>query len=116
MSLTAALTVLAAPLAAAALGALSWCTGIGGVALVAAWMLILSPRIAVALTTEHTYRITGNLLLVFAALMFTADLFGLQALVLPALAAAAAVVTAIAYAGARPGRRLTDHTLAKSIR
>lgn len=114
MSLTAALTVLAAPLAAAALGALSWCTGIGGVALVAAWMLILSPRIAVALTTEHTYRITGNLLLAFAALMFTADIFGRQALVLPALTAAAAVVAAISYVGARLGRRRIDHTLMES--
>lgn len=116
MSLTAALPVLASPLIAAALGVLSWCTGIGGVALIAAWMLILSPRIAGAVTTEHTYRITGNLLLAFASLMFTADIFGLQALVLPALAAAAAVVAAIAYVGARPGRRLIDHPLYESAR
>lgn len=116
MSLTAALTVLAAPLAAAAIGALSWCTGIGGVALVAAWMLILSPRIAITLTTEHTYRITGNLLLAFAALMFTADIFGLQTMVLPALAAAAAVVATIAYIGARPGRRHIDRALAQCTR
>lgn len=116
MSLTAALTVLAAPLAAAAIGALSWCTGIGGVALVAAWMLILSPRIAVALTTEHTYRITGNLLLAFASLMFTADIFGRQALVLPALIAATVVVATIAYIGARPGRRRIDHSLVESAR